>query len=311
MAVDLSDGGINIMDSEAVKEAMEGDLDAAMSAAFSEGAAAAEAEGGSSGEEAEAEQSAEAGAAEGQQEAGAEAGAAEDGEDGEEADGDVKDGEIQGLSERAREKINRKIAKQVRRRHEAEERAAAVADEAAAAKARAEAAEAALNGKTVEGAYALGFPPEYLSKDEGQLLTQAQKLGEARAWLLEHFDGYEGDGSEGDPSYTAAQVRRRYAEVDRALQKLSPRAETLRDERTKLMLADLKAGREARLARGAKKPGEAQKAPTRPPVLPGGGGASRKPLVSAGKAGTGFSAAAVMEDPSPGSLEKEFEKVFG
>jgi hypothetical protein len=49
----------------------------------------------------------------------------------------------------------------------------------------------------------------------------------------------------------------------------------------------------------------------KPPELPAGGGTSRKPPVSAGKAAGGFNAKAVMDNPSADALGEQILKSLG
>lgn len=238
------------------------------------------------------------------------------GEDGVAAD------EVEGLTEKGREKINRKIGKMVRKRHEAEEARTAAETKATEAEARAEKAEKALESKMLESAFAMGLAPEYVTEEESKLLSRAEYLEESRAFLLEHFDGYEGSDEKNDPSYTAPQIRARYAEVDRELQKVGPKAAALKESRTKQMLEHMKVGRllaekGISLEDALKPKPAAKKDPktgktqvTDPPPLPRKSGGDRKPPVSVQQAKGGFDAKAVMENPSPEALESQFEKLF-
>jgi hypothetical protein len=232
--------------------------------------------------------------------------------EGEESDEDdepedaIEDGEIEGLPERSLRKINKRIGKLTRRRKEAEERAAA----AQARLTEIEAQNATLSSEHIQGAFAMGIPPEYVNEQEVKLLSRVQYLQDVRDWCLENFDGYEGDGSERDPSYTAKDIRRRYAEVDRELQSKSPQAIVLRTERLKQALEDQCSGRELRLRGNAPEKKPAPKPPEPPKVPRAGKTAGKTPPVSAGKPKSGFDSKAVMENPSSDALEREYEKVF-
>lgn len=213
-----------------------------------------------------------------------------------------EEGELPGVRAETQEKINKRIGKVTAKRKEAEEAAQAALAKAEEAEKRATEAESRLKDSELKEAFALGIHPSYLTKDELAVLKQDRELAKGEAWLLDHFDGYEGTDEKTDPSYSAKQIRTRYREIQEQRRPIAARAELLRSERLQQMLADMEAGRKLRL--GGKAPSGAEpaaaapvkKALPKPPALPGAGGsAAGKPPVSATKPSAAFDAKRVMD----------------
>lgn len=221
------------------------------------------------------------------------------------------------------EKINRRIAKLTAQRKEAREAAAEAEAKATAAEAKAAAAESRLSGDHAEQALGLGLHPEYVKPEELKVLQEAGRVERARAWLWDHlFDpnGYEGDGTVENPSYTQEQIRRRYAEVDRQWQGLGPRAAALREVKSQEMLRHMRLGRAAEAAGwkpAAAKPKPAPapgaRAPAAPPPAPAAAATPGRAVAAAGRPPRGTFSREAFEKDGGGeeALQKQYEAAFG
>lgn len=119
--------------------------------------------------------------------------------------------------------------------------------------------EGAADEATVEILKAAEIAPEYLPQGGAKVLQQDAEFANFEAWALEHWD--EDEVQVGEKTYTKNEVRRRYGEVRRQHDQIAGRAQAIREQAREQMLADLREGRKARLARAAvknvagKKPG--------------------------------------------------------
>lgn len=237
----------------------------------------------------------------------------EDDGDDEDAEGEdlIRDGEIEGLSERSQAKINKRIHKVNVRRKNAEQ-------EAAQLKQRVETLEAGSSQEFAREAVRLGFAPDYLNEAEVKLLQRDDELRAAEDFLFENLDGWEdGEGKE----YDGKTMRRRYREVRAEREGVQARAAAIRMERGKQMRDDLAAGRRLR-EEGAKAPesgkprpkasvADPAKQPARkkapiPPALPQGGASpSRAPKSTGSQTRRGFDAKTlVTEGVTQDSLQR-------
>jgi NADH dehydrogenase/NADH:ubiquinone oxidoreductase subunit G len=179
--------------------------------------------------------------------------------EGDEPEGDEPDGTRRPRAEKRISKLTAKV-------HEAEERVEAV-------KAEKTALEAKLAEVQTVAASAVGLHPDYVSADEAALISRATELENQTAELFEHIDGWE------EKEMTPAQCRKAYTQAQFELSRIQSRAQALYSERFELQLADMKAGKELRLAKGkapAVKPGSTPKKPL--PVAPVAPAAAGRPL---------------------------------
>lgn len=215
----------------------------------------------------------------------------------------LKAGEIDGLSESAQAKVNRRIGKAVARAKLAEEKLA----EAEARIAESEQKQ----GDTAdpETAAKIGIPPDYLSKDDVKILEKDAHLEQAEQWCLRHLrDGYEGNPESGDKAFTPEQVAERLAQVHAEQRRIGGRAALIREEKSKLAEEDRKAGMKLRLAK-AKTP--TVTTPPKNPSLPSGKGGAPSVTRTAGS-GTKFDKKALMEaGPSRSGLVAMFDRALG
>lgn len=178
----------------------------------------------------------------------------------------------------------KRLAAEVGKRHEAEE----------LAKAEKERADRLEN----EAARALGLHPSYVSKDEAQLIHQANELETREGFLFTNLDGFEASKEAkalGLPeTMTAREVREEMVRVRKDAGRIVAKANDLYEQRLAQQVADMEAGRKARLAaekavpgNGAKKPAAAavplrEGAGARPAAtrttLPSGAGAGSRPV---------------------------------
>jgi len=183
----------------------------------------------------------------------------DDDDSGDENAGEEEDDpEVKKLPDHVQEKINKRISKVVAKQKDAEERAESAEARAVEAEEKLKETETRMSDAERQEAYKLGIHPDYLEKDEREIIKHAEELEQAEDWLFEHLDGYEAEKSD-ERSYTAAEIRRRYNQVRRELMKVGARAEGLRSERMKLMLEDMRAGRELRLNPDKKKAADTDK----------------------------------------------------
>jgi hypothetical protein len=214
---------------------------------------------------------AETGAEAGAEEAGAEAGE----ETGAEAEATDETGEQGAEEERAarltpaQQKIfDARLGKEVGKRKAAEEKAAKLEADLASAK-------AATEETTVDVARTLQVLPEYLKPGEAAVLKQDAELVKFEDWAAEHWDGYE--STDGGKSYTAAQVRKRHAEVTREHARIARQADEIRERARKDMQDDIREGRKAKLARQQAETALKNRQPAKPgtPVEPKPAGSAR------------------------------------
>jgi hypothetical protein len=236
--------------------------------------------------------------------AGAEGG---DAEGGELPEGSIKDGEIPGLKPEIQASVNQRIGKVVARQKAAEEKAAEAEAKVTQLQEQRDAVDRA-------EAFKLGLHPEYLSKDEVEVMKKDSSLAAAEKWLLENFDGYEGDGTAENPKYTAGQVRMRYAEVKEERAILGSQAAAIRGRAMKELLEDLKAGRQLRLSKAAQAKKFTQtvkKTVVKPPAVPSGANASGKPPVSVTNKGKAdFAKTFDEKGQNKEALESAYESLF-
>jgi hypothetical protein len=147
-------------------------------------------------------------------------------------EGGVKAGDIKGLPESAQRAVNDRIGKAVKRQKEAE--------------ARASEAEARADAAAVEALRTFKLPADYLNKGEAETLTRYERL-QGQLDMLDEHPTYEDEKT----SWTEAESRVWKRQIERELRTLAPKAESLREERTKQFLADAAAGRKLRLAAAA------------------------------------------------------------
>jgi hypothetical protein len=156
-----------------------------------------------------------------------------------------------------------RLDREVGRRKETEERLSAAESERETLKSRLE---------EVEDAAAAGIPlhPDYLTREERTLVVRANEL-EAEEVRLESAE----EGIEDDPKLnTPAKVKARLTEVRHELRRIEGKANAAFERGKTQQLADLKAGREARVAREkAKATAERKKEERRPEESLAGTGA--------------------------------------
>ena len=229
-------------------------------------------------------------------------------EEGDEDKGSIKEGEITGLTDEGRRDINARFAKMRAKQGEAERRAESAEAQAGELKAQ-------LESRLAQEAYQLGLDPSYVNEDEVAILKKDSALAESEVWLLEHFDGYEGKGTEEDPNMTAADVRKRYGQVVAERRGIADRAKRIFDEKIKSMTDDMNAGRSMRLKKervktptaGAKK--IVKKKPAKVP--PGVSGAGGKTPIAAKPGRKSFDSKKVIEDgATPEGIQAAYEDVF-
>lgn len=229
-------------------------------------------------------------------------------EDG--ADGEIKEGEVEGLSPQAQAKINKRIHKLNIRRKDAESKAEQTESQLKALNER-------IQDENVQAAIRLGFDPNYINAEDAKTLNRVENLRAWRSFYRAHRDnGYEGSGEGDDRSLTAAEVARRLDAVEDELLDIGGSARALARERLALKDADAAVGRAIRLGRQA--PAGAGNAPPRkvnpkPPRLPAGGdSASRRPPVSAGaKNKPAFDKGEFEKDGGDkNALEKQYQGIY-
>jgi len=222
------------------------------------------------------------------------------------AEGEIKDGEVEGLSAKAQAKINARIHELNIKRKNAEAKAE-----------QTEAQLKALDGKVrdenVQAVMKMGIDPEYINADEAKTLNRFENLRAWKKWLRTHRDGYEGAGTKEDPSMTVAEVAEREAVIEDELLDVAGPARTLWLERSKQMREDMAVGRKTREALSVKREASTKKLDPKPPKLPEANGATRRPPVSAGTKGKAvFDKKEFNESGGDRSaLEKQYEKLFG
>jgi len=202
----------------------------------------------------------------------------------EEDDGEIRTGEIQGLSESVQNKVNERI-------HEINVRRKNAEAELEQTKTELETLKTGLDDSMRETIKRIGLRPEYLTKDEIKKVERYRDLQGYKKWLRQHPDGYEGRG-EKDPGITAEGVKEQLTAVEDDLADLTLEARELERRHDKLFLADAETGRKFRLAKEGK---GGKKTVTRPPNM-SQQSATRRPVVSAG------------QDKKPAFDKGEFEK---
>jgi len=221
-------------------------------------------------------------------------------------DGEIKDGEVEGLSPQAQAKINKRIHKINIRRKNAEEKAEQTESQLKDLGKK-------IQDENIQAAMKLGFDPNYISAEEAKTLNRFQYLRAWKKFLSTHREGYEGDGKE-IPSKNAEQVAAWEAEIDDELLDIGGSARTLALERISLKDADAAVGRKIRLA-GANKSTTTKppkKVNPKPPKLPESNGATRRPPISTATKGkpvfdkTEFVKAGGDKD----ALEKAYQKIY-
>lgn len=222
------------------------------------------------------------------------------------ADGQIKEGEVEGLSAKAQAKINERIHELNVKRKNAEAAAAAAAEQL-------KALESKLSDEHVQAIAKMGLYPEYVSQEEAKTLSRFENLRAWKRWCRTHRDGYEGAGTKEDPSMTPEQVADREAAIEDELLDVAGPARTLWLERAKQMREDMLTGRKLRLGMKAKGGDEKKPPLPKPPKLPEGGGAPRRPPVSgAQKAKAGFNADEFKASGgNKDALQTQYEKIFG
>jgi hypothetical protein len=255
--------------------------------------------GESTGEEAEAVVAA---AEDGDDKAEAETGAPESTES---ADA-IRKGEIKGLPEEAQQAVNRRIGKVVAREKAAIERAEAAEAELATAKGN-------LEGGVPELAKRLGLSADLVTKDEAQVVEESRKLRAQRDWCREH-DGrdYEGDGTAGDPSVTAATIRKELIRIENRLDEIGPRAREIQDRADKQAREIWAAGKAALKAKSqATTPPAGSRQIVKPPAIPTGSATPKAPTSAKKSKGTFDQGEFKKEGGGMAALEKQFEKLYG
>ena len=197
-----------------------------------------------------------------------------------EEDGEIKDGEVEGLNPKAQAKINKRIhALNIKRKN---------------AEAKTEQTESQLTdlGKkiqdaSIQAAMKMGFDPNYISTEEAKTLNRVEQLRAWKKFLRANRGGYEGDGTKDFPSKTPEQVAEQEAEIEDELLDIGGPARAMALERMALKDADAAVGRKIRLDQqllgGAGKSITGlppKKVNPKPPRLPESNGATRRPPVS-------------------------------
>lgn len=197
------------------------------------------------------------------------------------------------------EKIDRRIGKEVAKRKAAEEALAETRTTLDDVQKRLQALEK--DGKHAELATRAGLHPDYVTPEEAQVLERVEYLRSVRKFCQENWDGYEGSGTESNPSYSAQEVRNRFFQVDDELMSAIPKAESIRQRARNEMNEDIARGREAKV-RKTKAGGPTAEPVSQRPVPPkiGGEAAGRtgKPAVSVRRPTDkqGFGASKLMEE---------------
>ena len=244
---------------------------------------------------------------------------AEAGDDDAEGDGDdedqIQEEEIKGLTEGAQAAVNKRIGKITAKRKEAEEAAEAAEQRATEAETKLAEAETGKSAEEFAAATNLQLHPDYVSKEEIALIQESDKLIASEEWLAEHLDGYEGNGTDADPAYTAQEVRRRHVQVGKRLRSIQSKAESARENASKQMLEDMEAGRAARLGKPSKSAPakKSAKKKSKPPVVPvAHSGTRKKPVSAKSKGAKGFSNE-TFEESGGGkdALVSEYERMLG
>jgi hypothetical protein len=163
-----------------------------------------------------------------------------------EAEGSEHERGVKGLTAEQQAAFDRAIGRKVAKLRTAEEALETTAAERDELKGRLDALEA----RDATEAVKLGVHPDYLAKDELAVLQRYDALSGDETFLTDHLDdGVPARGNQ--PELSPQEVRQRLRQVTQELRTLAPRAEGLKQERVKQMLADMRAGREARLKRGS------------------------------------------------------------
>ena len=139
------------------------------------------------------------------------------------------DEDLKGLPEDVQARINKRIGKSVRKQREAEERAEAAEAEKQDLQERLDALEQD-SAETQAGVAAsrLGVSEVFLAETEAKIDAYERRLEQVEDFCETHKDdGYEGTGTEDDPSFTAAEIRARLRQVQRELRRDVPRAREL------------------------------------------------------------------------------------
>ena len=161
---------------------------------------------------------------------------------GDEGSGDEGSEDDEGkkkLSPQLQEKIDKRIAKEVGKRKELEEKLSTSEEETGSLK------EEVTALRSSAGAKATGAHPLFFAENENEFDKREEKLLKFRAWARKNRNGYEGAGTDEDPSYTAEEIQERLEQLEDERQITLPKARTLfkerqaADERIKKVYPDL------------------------------------------------------------------------
>jgi hypothetical protein len=213
-------------------------------------------------------------------EKGADADEGADAAEGADEDGEIKDGEVEGLSPKAQAKINKRIHEINIKRKNAETKAEQT-------EAQFKILNAKLQDENIKAAIKLGFDPNYGTAEDAKMMNRVENLQAWRSFYRDHADnGYEGSGAKDDQSMSATEVKRRLYAVEDELMDIGGPTRSKALERQTLKDADAAVGRKIRLEGANKSTTTPQKKVNpRPPKLPENNGATRRPPVSAGSKG--------------------------
>lgn len=194
------------------------------------------------------------------------------------------------LPEHVQKAIDARIGKEIAKAREATEKATQLEQELKAAQ---EATQAAI-------ASAVPLHPDYLTPEETALIRRANALETEAATLAENFEGIENE----DPkkSLSAADVRKRYAEVMREMPVVSAKADEVYRRAKQQQLADMAEGAKVRKAREAA--AAKAKASGKPAGTPGAEGGEAPTPASAGRP-------AVVPPAKTGQSAKRFQEAGG
>lgn len=229
-----------------------------------------------------------------------------------------EEAEPKGLTPEAQQAVDRKIGKLTAKRKEAEEKAETFQAQAETEKQRADELQSKLEESFAEQALSLGFAPQFLEKQELDVLKKDDELAQQERFFFENLDGYEDPNS--GKEYTAKQMRSFYMEVREHRAKVSGQVSAIRSQRSKEMLEVIEAGRAAlsqrkgpngKQASPVDKPKEAKRKEQAPKVTYPASSAPGKPPINTPRNGRFDGEELKKEGATRSALEKQFAGFIG
>ena len=145
---------------------------------------------------------------------------------------------MKGLDDKTQASINKRIGKLVGREKEAIAARDAAQAEAQQLKEQVTVLQQQLQSVDVNAvAKAAGINPLLLTENPQEIAKRERMIADFEKWAIKHWDGYEGTDDEKDPSYTAEQIRSRYAELREEAVQTIPHAKQLLAQRAQFNAA--------------------------------------------------------------------------